>query len=129
MIQLLMILIFFPNLPKADENEARADNAVIKELELTQKYRLYQGEVTNRALLYRSMQDVGMLLLEECIYSGKRTCKFLIDVLTAKRLQPATKCYGSMVAGYTCERYKDIESCRIYKMHNKYCKNLELTSP
>lgn len=129
MIQLLMILIFLPNLPRADEVEAAADTKLIRELALTEKYRLYQGEVTNRILMQRAMKDVGMFLLEECIYSNKRTCKFLVDLLTDKRLQPSTKCYGIMVAGYTCDKYEDIESCRIYKMHQKYCKELERTSP
>lgn len=130
MILILLVLLFQPTQMRADEQEAKADNALIRELEMTQKYRIYQGDRVNRILFVRAIDDVGLVLLEQCIYNGKRTCKFLIDLLaTNKRAKPATKCYGIMIAGYTCEKYEDIESCRIYKMHQKYCKHLELTSP
>lgn len=109
--------------------EADFDRIYMTKMHAMDKYRLSQGDVVNRALLTKSMRDVGVLLLDECLYNSRRSCRQLIKMLTKKRVKPTTKCYGVMIAGYMCDIHKDLEACQIYKRHESYCKNLEAMRP
>lgn len=138
MIMMLMVLSF----PlKADDQpeykvdsqsideELASDRAFVRQMDAMEQFRLNQSNIVNRALFTQALRDAGVLLLDDCIYKGKRSCRTLIRLFTQRRINPSTKCYGIMLAGYMCKIQKDLEMCNLYKIHKNYCKNLELVSP
>ena len=111
------------------DEELESDRAFVRQMEAMEQFRLNQTNIVNRALFTQALRDAGVLLLDDCMYNGKRSCRTLIKLFTQRRINPSTKCYGIMLAGYMCKIQKDLEMCNLYKINKNYCKNLELVSP
>ena len=128
-VTLIVSLSFSGQLSSDEYDDAQADNTYYSKIAKMNQYRLNTERHTDKVLLNQAVFNTGTQLLDQCIDGSRISCiKLMNFILQNKKADPLTKCYAIMIAGYTCDQYKDIPSCGIYKLNKEYCKNLKSTT-